>query len=147
MTVKRQRTIAAAHDAVWELVADPYRLPAWWPQVQRVEEVTEKADAWTKVLQTPRGKTVRADYTRLSWRPRHQIVWQQEVEESPFEMILDESVTTISMEPVGDDQTRVTLQADQELHGRYRLGSLMLRRATKRQLDQALDGLEAAIGT
>ena len=146
MTVKRQRTIAAAHDAVWELVADPWHLPRWWPQVQRVEEVTDAADAWTKVLHTPRGKTVRADYTRMSWRPRHEIVWRHEVEESPFEMILDESFTTITMEPVGEDATRVELRADQELHGRYRLGSLMLRRATRRQLDQALDGIEGAVG-
>jgi uncharacterized protein YndB with AHSA1/START domain len=146
VTVKRKRTVAAAHDAVWELVADPHHLPRWWPQVQRVEEVTEPGDAWTKVLQTPRGKTVRADYTRLSWRPRHEIIWRHEVEESPFEAILDESFITISMEPAGEDQTRVELQAEQELHGRYRLGGMMLRRATKRQLDEALDGLERAVG-
>ena len=144
MTVKRHRTIAAAPDAVWDLVSDPHHLPRWWPQVQRVEEVT--GDAWTKVLRTPRGKTVRADYTRVSWRPPHEIVWRQEVEESPFEAILDESVTTIELEPAGDGETRVELSAEQELHGRYRFGGFMLRRATKRQLDEALDGIEQAVG-
>jgi uncharacterized protein YndB with AHSA1/START domain len=144
VTVKRQRTVAAAPDAVWDLVSDPHHLPRWWPQVQRVEEVT--GDAWTKVLRTPRGKTVRADYTRVSWRPGHEIVWRQEVEESPFEAILDESVTTVALEPAGEAQTRVQLKADQELHGRYRLGGFMLRRATKRQLDEALDGIERAVG-
>ena len=144
MTVKRHRTIAAAPDAVWDLVSDPHHLPRWWPQVQRVEEVT--GDAWTKVLRTPRGKTVRADYTRVSWRPPHEIVWRQEVEESPFEAILDESVTTVELEPAGDGETRVALSAEQELHGRYRFGGFMLRRATKRQLDEALDGIEEAVG-
>ena len=100
MTVKRTRTVAAAPDAVWELVSDPYALPRWWPQVQRVEEVTD--EAWTKVLRSPRGKTVRADYTRLEWQPPRRIVWRQEVEGSPFESILDESVTTIEVEPTGD---------------------------------------------
>jgi uncharacterized protein YndB with AHSA1/START domain len=144
VTVKRRRTVAAAPDAVWDLVSDPHHLPRWWPQVQRVEEVT--GDAWTKVLKTPRGKTVRADYTRVSSRPPEEIVWRQEVEESPFEMILEEAVTTIELEHAGDGETRVLLKAEQELRGRYRLGGFMVRRATRRQLDQALDGIERAVG-
>jgi uncharacterized protein YndB with AHSA1/START domain len=142
--VKRKRTVAAASDAVWDLVSDPHHLPRWWPQVQRVEEVTD--DAWTKVLRTPKGRTVRADYTRVEWQPPKRIVWRQEVEESPFEAILDESVTTIALSPSGDDATEVELSAEQELHGRYRFGGFMLRRATKRQLDEALDGIEQAVG-
>jgi len=142
--VKRKRTVAAAPDAVWDLVCDPHHLPRWWPQVQRVEEVT--GDAWTKVLRTPKGKTVRADYTRVEWRPPTRIVWRQEVEESPFEAILDEAVTTIALSPAGDEETEVALTAEQELHGRYRFGGFMLRRATKRQLDEALDGIEEAVG-
>jgi len=142
--VKRKRTVAAAPDAVWDLVSDPHHLPRWWPQVQRVEEVT--GDAWTKVLRTPKGKTVRADYTRVEWRPPTRIVWRQEVEESPFEAILDEAVTTIALSPAGDEETEVELTAEQELHGRYRFGGFMLRRATKRQLDEALDGIEEAVG-
>ena len=140
----RQRTVAAAPDAVWELVSDPHHLPRWWPQVQRVEEVTD--DAWTKVLRTPKGRTVRADYTRVEWQPPTRIVWRQEVEESPFEAILDEAVTTIALSPEGDDATRVELTSEQELHGRYRFGGFMLRRATKRQLNEALDGIEQAMG-
>ena len=142
--MKRKRTVAAAPDAVWELVSDPHHLPRWWPQVQRVEEVT--GDAWTKVLRTPRGKTVRADYTRVEWRPPKRIVWRQEVEESPFEAILDEAVTTVALEPEGEAETRIELIAEQELHGRYRFGGFMLRRATRRQLDEALDGIEQAVG-
>ena len=144
MTVKRKRTVAAAPDAVWDLVSDPYHLPRWWPQVQRVEEVTD--DGWTKVLRTPKGRTVRADYTRVEYRPGARIVWRQEVEESPFEAILEEAVTTIALEADGEDATRVELTAEQELHGRYRFGGFMLRRATRRQLDGALDGIEQAVG-
>ena len=142
--MKRTRTVAAAPEAVWDLVSDPYHLPRWWPQVQRVEEVT--GDAWTKVLRTPRGKTVRADYTRVEWRPPKRIVWRQEVEESPFEAILNEAVTTVALEPEGEAETRIELIAEQELHGRYRFGGFMLRRATRRQLDEALDGIEQAVG-
>jgi uncharacterized protein YndB with AHSA1/START domain len=144
VTVKRKRTVAAAPDAVWELVSDPHHLPRWWPQVQRVEEVT--GGAWTKVLRTPKGRTVRADYTRVEWQPPTRIVWRQEVEESPFEAILDESVTTIELTSESDESTEVELTADQELRGRYRFGGFMLRRATRRQLDEALDGIEQAVG-
>ena len=144
MTVKRYRVIDAAPEAVWDLVSDPHHLPRWWPQVQRVEEVTD--DAWTKVLKSPKGKTVRADYTRLESRPGRRVVWRQEVEESPFEAILEEAVTTISIEPEGDDATRVELRSEQELAGRYRYGGFLLKRATRRQLDEALDGIEEAIG-
>ncbi len=143
--VKRSRTVAADPDAVWDLVSDPHHLPRWWPQVQRVEDVT--GDAWTNVLRTPKGKTVRADFTRVEWRPRTKIVWRQEVEESPFEAILEEATTTIDIAPTDDERAaRVEIVSDQELHGRYKFGGFMLRRATKRQLNEALDGIERAVG-
>jgi uncharacterized protein YndB with AHSA1/START domain len=142
--VRRARTVAAEPDAVWALVSDPRALPRWWPQVQRVEEVT--GDGWTNVLRTPRGKTVRADFSRTELRPPTRIAWRQEVEESPFEAILEEASTTVDVRPDGDGRTRIELVSDQELRGRYRLGGLMVRRATRRQLDQALDGIEEAVG-
>jgi uncharacterized protein YndB with AHSA1/START domain len=144
VTVKRERTVQASREAVWALVSDPHQLPRWWPQVQRVEEVT--GDGWTKVLRTPRGRTIRADYTRVEARAPKRIAWRQEVAESPFEAILDDAVTSIGLEPADDDATVVSLVSEQELHGRYRFGGFMLRRATRRQLDEALDGIEQAVG-
>ena len=61
--VTRSRTVAAPPDQVWELVSDPFNLPRWWPATARVEDVDD--DAWTSVLRTPSGKTVRADFTRV----------------------------------------------------------------------------------
>ena len=144
MNVARHRTIHAAPGAVWDLVADPHHLPRWWPQVQRVEEVT--GDAWTKVLRSPKGKTVRADYTLVDSKPGASIAWRQEVDESPFEAILSEAVTEISLSPEGDGATRVEMRVEQQLRGRYRYGGFLLKRATRRQLDEALDGIEAAVG-
>jgi uncharacterized protein YndB with AHSA1/START domain len=142
--VERARTVAATPEAVWELVSDPHMLPRWWPRVQRVEEATPTA--WTKVLRTPRGKTVRADYTRTAFQPPHRIAWQQELAESPFEAILEEATTEIELEPTGESHTRVALRLDQHLRGRYRMGGgFLLRRATRRQLDDALAGIELAV--
>jgi carbon monoxide dehydrogenase subunit G len=141
--VERVRTIDAPPDAVWDLVSDPHMLPRWWPKVQRVEEATPVA--WTKVLSTPRGKTVRADYTRTEFHAPDLIAWQQELVDSPFEAILEEAVTAVQLEPDGEG-TRVALRIDQQLRGRYRMGGgFLLRRATRRQLDEALAGIELAL--
>ena len=143
-TARRARTVAAPPDEVWEMVSDPHHLPRWWPGVQRVEEVTD--DAWTKVLRTEKGKAVRADFTRVRAEPPRRLVWQLEVEESPFERILSGSVTEVSLEPAGDGRTRVQLKLTQRLRGLYRFGSPTVRRATRAQLDEALDGLQRAFG-
>ena len=143
-TVTRARTLAVPAAAVWSLVSDPERLPAWWPAVQRVEEATPHA--WTTVLASPTGKTVRADYTLLESRYEELLAWRHEVEESPFERILAESSTSVALEPE-DESTRVTLTTRMRARGFARFGVWQLRRATARQLEAALEGLEAALGT
>jgi uncharacterized protein YndB with AHSA1/START domain len=143
-SIARSRTVAAGQDVLWELVSDPYHLPRWWPQLERVEDATE--DAWTKVLRSARGKVVRADYSRVEAEPPRRMLWRHEVDESPFEAILSDSLIEIVLEPDGSDRTRVRMRIEQKLRGSYRLGGWMMRRATRRQLDDALDGLERAVG-
>ncbi len=137
--IRRARTIDAHPEALWDLISDPHHLPRWWPQVQRVEDAS--AAAWTKVLTTPRGRPVRADYTRVRAQRPHTLVWRQEVDESPFERILSEAVTEFVLEPAGDGATRVEVAQTQRLRGTARFGALMVRRAARRQLGEALDGL------
>jgi uncharacterized protein YndB with AHSA1/START domain len=143
-TTRRAGTVAAPPEEVWEVVSDPHHLPRWWPGVQRVEEVSD--EAWTKVLRTEKGKAVRADFTRVEAEPPRRLVWQLEVEESPFERILSASVTEVSLQPLAGGQTRVQLKLTQRLRGLYRFGSPTVRRATREQLDEALDGLQRAFG-
>jgi carbon monoxide dehydrogenase subunit G len=45
-----------------------------------------------------------------------------------------------------DDGTRVTLVVRQQMRGSARLGGFMVRRATGKVLDEALDSLEALHG-
>jgi uncharacterized protein YndB with AHSA1/START domain len=140
--VTRGRTVAAPLDRVWELVSDPFHLPRWWPLTARVEDAT--ALAWTSVLKSARGTTVRADYTRTAYEPPRRIGWQQELEESPFERVFASASTSVRLEPEGDGATRVELTAEERLRGRYRLGGWMVRRAARRRLDEALAGIAAA---
>lgn len=141
-TVSRTRSVAAPPERVWELIADPHHLPRWWPGVVRVEDAS--AIAWTKVLTTPKGKTLRADFTRESADRPHRLRWRQELLESPFERILRESTLEIGLEP-DSGGTRVSLTAVRRLRGLSRLGGFMVRRATGRQLDEALDGLARVV--
>ena len=133
---------------VWELVSDPYNLPRWWPRTSRVENVERtsagKRSQWTKVLQTSEGRGVRADYRCLSSAEEERYVWEQQLENSPFERVLRSSVIEIGIEPK-DDSSEVRLTSRQQLRGMSRLGSPMMRRATGRTLNEALDGIERAL--
>jgi uncharacterized protein YndB with AHSA1/START domain len=143
-TVSRARTVSAAPQAVWDVLVDPYHLPRWWPRVERVEDATP--DTWTTVMRSNRGRAVRADYTRTDARRPRRLAWRQEIEETPFERVFREAVTEISLEPDGDSATRVELTAVQRLRGSSRFGGFLARRAARRQLDAALEGLQRVFG-
>jgi uncharacterized protein YndB with AHSA1/START domain len=138
--VKRETLLPAPLEEVWRLVSDPARLAQWWPGVTRVEEAT--ADAWTTVLSSPKGKSVRVDYSLVEVESQRRVVWRQEVEESPFERILASATTEIAIsEDAGG--TRVTVALDQKPRGWARFAPLQFRAAGKRQVEGAMDGLKA----
>jgi uncharacterized protein YndB with AHSA1/START domain len=147
--VTRRRTIAAPVSEVWELISDPYSLPRWWPRTSRVESVDRKPEGkrsqWTKVLETAEGRGVRADYRCLSSAEGERYVWEQQLAGSPFERHLRSSTIEIGLR-AEDDSTAVSLTSDQKLRGMSRLGSPMMRGGQGKILEQALDGLEAALG-
>jgi uncharacterized protein YndB with AHSA1/START domain len=146
--VSRRRVIDAPVAEVWSLVSDPYNLPRWWPRTSRVENVERtsagRRSQWTKVLQTSEGRGVRADFRCLSSADQERYVWEQQLENSPFQRVLRSSVIEIGLEPK-DDSAEVRLTSRQQLRGMSRLGSPMMRRATRRTLDEALDGIERAL--
>ncbi len=123
---------------------DPYHLPRWWPRVERVELV--QGDGFTQLLRTDKGRAIRADFRVVQSRRPELRRWRQEVDGTPFEGILAWSETEIRLEPAGDGSTRVTLEQEQKLRGMARLGGLMVRRAARRALDGALEGLESLHG-
>ena len=131
-------------------MSDPHALPRWWPRTTRVESVEEtkggRRSRWTKVLETSRGRGVRADYRCTSSAENERYVWEQELEGTPFEKHLRESATEITLEPASGNGTEVAITLRQTLRGLSRLGSPMMRGAAKRMLDDALDGLAHALG-
>lgn len=137
--IRRSRTIGATPEQVWRTVADPHHLPRWWPRVQRVEAVD--AEHFTEVLATDQGRSVRADFRVLESRAPAVRRWAQEVAGSPFERLLRSAEIELRLEPGGPGATRVTLTIRQRLRGVGALGGFLVRRATTRQADEALEGL------
>jgi uncharacterized protein YndB with AHSA1/START domain len=142
--LRGETVVTAAPEEVWMVVSDPEQFPRWWPGVTRVEEAGP--EAWTKVLSSPRGKAVRADYTRIEAIPGERLVWRQEVDQSPFERILVSAVTTVSLAPAGAQATRVRIALDQKPRGWARFAPLQFRTAGSRQVRGALDGLRELFG-
>lgn len=146
--VTRRRTIAAPIGEVWDLIADPYNLPRWWPRTSRVESVDRKPGGkrsqWTKVLETAEGRGVRADYRCLSAAEGERYVWEQQLAGSPFERHLRSSVVEIGLREK-DAGTEISLTSEQKLRGMSRLGSPMMRGGQGKILDEALDGIERSL--
>ena len=148
-TVRRSRTLSATPDEIWAIVADAYHLPRWWPRVTRVEGV--EGVAFTQVLTTAKGVPVRADFRVVESAAPAVRRWEQQLVNTPFERILTECAVEIRLdrasegEGEGEGTTRVAITLAQRLRGLGLLGGFMVRSAARKQVDGALDGLEALV--
>ncbi len=149
-TAEATRLLTTSPQEVWRVVEDPHQLPRWWPGVERIEGVED--NRFTQVFQTKRRRTVRADFRILEseapgtrYPIPGRLSWQQEIAGTPFERVLLESLTEVVVEPV-EEGTRVTIAQRQRLRGYSRTGTLVMRSATRKRLEQALDGLERILG-
>jgi uncharacterized protein YndB with AHSA1/START domain len=141
--VSRSRTVAAAPEAVWSVVADPRRLARWWPRTERVKSVSR--EGWTTVLRSDRGRAVRADWRLDSEERLVRRAWIQELDGTPFAKLLRERRVEARLTAV-EGGTRVTLELTQRARGWSRFGGVLLRRAAGKELDGALDGLADIVG-
>ena len=142
-TAYRTRKLPASQLELWELVADPHHMPRWWPGVDRMEGVED--EHFTQVFKTKRGRPIRADFHVLESEPPWVRAWEQDIAGTPFERVLNRSVIEVRLDPV-DGGTEVTIAHLQKLRGYSRTGGLLLRGATRKKLDEALDGLERISG-
>lgn len=142
-TTRRTRSVAAEPAAVWRTVSDPSHQPRWWPLVTRMEGV--EPDAFTQLLSTSKGRNIRADFRVVEFVEPSVYRYEQELAGSPFERILRHNEMTVELEPQGEGTT-IALTRRTQLRGMSALGGFMWRRAAARQLDEALDALEAIHG-
>ncbi|HXB65807.1 MAG TPA: SRPBCC family protein [Solirubrobacteraceae bacterium] len=143
-TTERSRTLQAPAGEVWALIVDPAHLPRWWPRVTRVEAV--ERDAFTQVLASRAGRSVRADFRVRADEPTLTLHWEQLVDDTPFARVLASAHTQLRLEAAGRGTT-VTIELRQKLRGVFaNLGSSRVRRAAGKTLEEALDGLERIVG-
>jgi len=140
--VRRRRRVAAPLEQVWSIASDPYALSRWWPRTQRVEGVSERG--WTSVLVTPRGRSVRADYSLSESTPPTLRRWALDVEGSPFAKLLAAEETELRLREDGDG-TEAALTLRQRPRGWARFGVIVLRRAGRRTLNDALEELAKVV--
>jgi carbon monoxide dehydrogenase subunit G len=138
-SVKRRAVVAATPPIVWQTVADPHQLSRWWPRVQRVEGVDGRG--FTEVLRSDKGATVRADFRIAVKHKPTAIAWAQDIDGTPFAKLLRSSETRVTLAAAGPDATTVEVRLDQKLHGVSRLGGFLVRRAARKQVDDALAAL------
>jgi uncharacterized protein YndB with AHSA1/START domain len=163
-TARASRTIAATPEALWRIVSDPYHLPRWWPRVMRVEDVAD--GAFTEVMTTRKGKTVRADFDVVRTDEQSgTVVWEQRLQGTPFAGVLAASETELRIAPADtgariaglDAPSDVTIEMRQELSGQAAptfggrafmpsMGRRMVKRAATKTIVEALDGLERISG-
>ena len=113
----------------------------------RVEDVRGEGQRahWTLVLGTERGTGVRVDFRCTGSTRPERVAWEQRLEGTPFERILKGAEIEIGLQPGAEGATEVTLRSAESLRGLSRLGGPMLRRATARRLNEALNGIEGAL--
>ncbi len=163
-TARRSRRIAAPAEELWVVVSDPHHLPRWWPRVERVEDVHE--GAFTEVMKTKKGKTVRADFELALLDPDARTVcWEQILEGTPFAAVLAASETEVQLLAQGEQAfTEVRIEMRQQMSdgravqplqrgtvpGRKKMarlanfswGGRLVGKAAAATIDEALDGLE-----
>lgn len=141
-TTRRTRTVPPPPEEVWRVVGDPEHQARWWPKVTRVESVHQ--GSFTRVYATAKGKPVRADFTVTEIDAPHRRRWTQQLAGTPFERFVKSAEELVVLEP-SHQGTIVTLEVRQKLRGLSRFGGFMVKRATRRQIDEALDALESLL--
>jgi uncharacterized protein YndB with AHSA1/START domain len=144
-TVRRSCTLEASPQDVWRTVGDLHQLARWWPKVLRVEGVQD--GRFTEVLQTDRGRDVRADWVLVETVPGERWAASQDVAGTPFENVLASAEKIVALTAGAEGGTVVTVELRRRLRGLSRLGGVFLRRAGTAQIDAALESLGGIYGT
>lgn len=147
--VSRHREIDAPASKIWNLITDPDHLPRWWPRATRVEDILNRSNPdrmrWTLVMKSDRGNVVRADFTGTLAKRDQRFGWRQDVRGTDFDKWWSSIEYQVDLEPT-DGGTRVEITSTMKARGLSKLGGTLMRSGTGRTLDQALEGLDNALG-
>ncbi|MEI6447817.1 MAG: SRPBCC family protein [Actinomycetes bacterium] len=139
---KRTRALDADPEKVWALAADPAKLPRWWPEVDRVDR--PDGNSFTKWVVSPRGRAVAMTFSLADLEEGRHVRWVQQLEGTPFARSLRSGAEEVTVEEAGAG-SKIELVIERRMKGTARLGGLLISRGQRRELDEALDRLEARL--
>ncbi len=149
---RRSRSLRGRPPRAWRLLADPDNLPRWWPETD-ARRVASRARPGARpqplhpgLGDRARARPVRADYrctaaTRASGSSGSSRSRAPRSRSSCARAVLEVRVG----EDEGEERSRVTIEARRRCAASRVSAAPMMRRATKRTLEAALDGIERAL--
>ncbi len=102
------------------------------------------SSGWTSVLLTDKGRAVRADYRVELSKGSERRRWSQELAGTAFEPLFREVTCEVALAPA-EKGTEVGIEMVQRPKGWARVGGMMLKRAARKQCDEALAGLAGLV--
>jgi len=127
-------------EKAWAYAADPSRLPRWWPAVERVDRTDE--ESYTRWVMSPRGRAVPMAFRLAELEAGHKVCWQQDLVGTAFARSVKSSQETIKVVASASGST-VDLSIRRRLKGTARLGSILVHRGQRRELNAAAENLKA----
>ena len=116
--VKRERSIPAPVERVWEVVAEADRLPEWYARAGRVVVLEGAGLGRRQRLSSQwRGQDSEVDQVITAFEPGRLLEWRHEAERlggMPAPRFASETVLRISLEEQGPDATRVVMESRQQ---------------------------------
>lgn len=142
MKTQTETMIARPAEDVFAFVADPSNDPTWCPSVKSVRQVHgdgPEEGARYAVVHDPMGKPVDLDYEIVEREPPHRMVLRQDDHLGTF-------LTTYTLEPVGEQRTRLVQASDMRFKGWAKLAApvvtLFVRKGNREQFARLKSLLE-----
>jgi uncharacterized protein YndB with AHSA1/START domain len=115
--ISRQRTIGAAAEKLWNVVADVRRLPEWYSRAGQAEILEgEGLGRRQRISSQWQGQESQIDQVVTVFEPPRRLEWRHEAERlagRPALRFSAETVLTIELEPESGGRTRVVLTSRQ----------------------------------
>jgi uncharacterized protein YndB with AHSA1/START domain len=143
-----ERTIAAPPEQIWPLLDDPARLGEWFAFAERGEVLQGEGVGRRQRMHGRWGKKrSEIDQVVIEHDPPRRLAWRHEAERldgKPAPRFAASTTFTMTLEAVGEHESRLRLRSEQEPASALRGVVIRLfgRREVAQKLEESLDRLE-----
>jgi uncharacterized protein YndB with AHSA1/START domain len=146
--VTAERPIAASPEEIWPLLDDPARLGEWFAFAERGEVLEGRGVGRRQRMHGRWGKKrSEIDQVVIAHDPPRRLAWRHAAERldgKPAPRFAASTTFTMTLEPVGEHESRLILRSQQEPASAVRGVVIRLfgRREVAQKLEESLDRLE-----